>query len=79
MCPWWPRRPSGILACTRNCVASRTKAVIVSRYWALVTTHVESCVQFWVPQFRKDIDMLEHVQRRAVEMVEGLEDKSDEE
>ena len=61
-----------ILSCIKRSVVNRSREVILPLYSAMVRTHLEYCVQMWRPQHRRDIDLLECIQKRATKMIQGM-------
>jgi len=64
-CVLTAQKTNYILGCIKRSVTSRSREGILPLYSALVRAHLESCVQLWSPQHKKDMELLEQVWRRA--------------
>ncbi|KAK4818682.1 hypothetical protein QYF61_017903 [Mycteria americana] len=62
----------GRLGCLTSSVASGSREVILPLCSALVRPPLQYCVQIWGPQYKKDMEMLEQVQRRDMKIIRGL-------
>ena len=58
-----------VLGMIRRNITYKDKSLIIPLYKAIVRPHVEYCIQAWSPYLRKDIDMLEKIQRRATKLM----------
>jgi len=52
---------NSILVCIRNNIAGRSTEVIITQHLAWARLHLEYCIQFWAPHYKKDIEALEYV------------------
>jgi len=73
------QKTNRILGCIKRNKASRSREGILPLCSSPVRPHLESCVQLWSPQQKKDMELLERGQRRATKMIQGLEHLSSEE
>ena len=61
-----------ILGLIRRNIVYKEKELIIPLYKTIVRPHLEYCIQAWRPYRKKDIDMLERVQRRATKITPKL-------
>ena len=63
-CALAAQKANHILGCIKRSMASRARKVILLLCSALVRPHLE----YW-----RDVDLLENIQRRATELIPGME------
>lgn len=67
------QKGNSILDCSRLSITSRLREVILCLCSALVRHTWSVVFQFWAPLYKRDMDIVERVQRRAMKITEGLE------
>eukprot|EP00061_Rhincodon_typus_P005615 g25343.t1 len=60
-------------------IENKSRDVLLGLYKVLVRLHLEYCEQFWALYLRKDVLVLEMVQKRFTRMIPGMEGLSHEE
>jgi len=78
-CAFTAQAANRVLGCNKKSVASRSRKAILPLYSVLVRCHLESCVQLWSPQHRKDMALLWTCSNRSTKMIRWLEHLSYEE
>ena len=73
LCALTAQKTNSILGCIQRSVSSRLREVVLPLYSALVRPHLEYCIQMWSPQYRRDMDLLECIQRKATKRIHGME------
>jgi len=67
------------LGCIKRSMTSRSREGILPLCSTLVRPLLEFCIQLWSPQHKKDMELLERVQRKATKKIRRLEHLSYEE
>jgi len=71
-CALAAQKANRFLGCIKSSVASRLREVILLLCSTLMRPHLESCIKPWGPQYKKVMNLLERVQRRATNTIREL-------
>jgi len=63
-CTLIAQKDNRVLGCIKSSMASRSREGTLPLRSSLVRPQLESCIQLWRPQHRKDMELLEQGQRR---------------
>jgi len=63
---------NAVLGMIRRTFLCKDKELILQMYKSLVRPRLEYCIQAWRPYLKKDINVLERVQKRATKLISGL-------
>ena len=66
------KKANKILGLVSRSFEHKSKDIILPLYKSLVRPHLEYASQFWNPHYRKDIDVLERVQKRATKQIPSV-------
>ena len=65
-------RANRVLGMIKRTIVNKISSIMVQLYKSLVRPHLEYCSPVWSPQYNKDKQMLEKVQRRFTRMIPEL-------
>ena len=63
-----------ILEMIKRTFTYKSEEIILQLYKSLVRLMLEYCIEAWCPHLRRDIDLLEKVQRRTTRLIYSLHD-----
>ena len=67
------KKANRMLGMVRRTIKCKSPKIMLKLYKQLIRPHLEYAVQAWCPFLKKDIELLESVQRRATKMIDGFQ------
>jgi len=64
---------NNVLGMINRTFTLKIKSIVLPVYKSLVRSHLDYAIPAWCTHYRKDVALLEQVQRRATKMITGLQ------